>query len=127
MRCSRHRYNSMAGTVRQPINVASLSTYLEKSLTDIRLPIGLKQVLPRELSGGEALTKLCPSLALVNRILPTSSAQPMEGNTYYGRSRQASCSPRLHIRSNASSISSMPYRVQMYLSPKLIGCARIQR
>lgn len=118
---------SMAGTIRQPIDVASLSTYLEKNLPDIRLPIGLKQVHPRELPGGELLTDLCLSLALVNQIPPTSSAQPMEGTMYYERSRQASCSPRPHIRSNASSASSMPYRVQMYPSPKLTGCARTQR
>lgn len=72
----------MAGTIRQQIDVASLSTYLEKNLADIRLPISLKQVHPRELPRGASLTDLCLSLALVNRIPPTSSAQPMEGTMY---------------------------------------------
>ena len=71
----------MAGAVRQPINLASLSTYLEKNVADIQLPISLKQVLlSRELPRGGALTDIRLSLASVNQILPTNSAQPMEGN-----------------------------------------------
>ena len=101
-------HNSMSGPVRQPINVLSLSTYIEKNVPVIKLPIGLKQVLPRELPGGGALTDICFSLALVNRILLTSSAQPMAGNMYYERSRRASYSPRPHIRLNVNSASSTP-------------------
>lgn len=44
----------MAGTVRQPINVASLSSYVEKNVPDIKLPISLKQVLSAALLGGAA-------------------------------------------------------------------------
>ena len=41
----------MAGTVRQPLNVASLSAYLDKHVAGIKLPIGLQQVLSRQLDG----------------------------------------------------------------------------
>lgn len=41
--------HSMAGAVRQPINVASLSAYIEKNVAGIKLPISLKQVLSRAL------------------------------------------------------------------------------
>ena len=34
----------MAGTVRQPIDVPSLSTYIEENVSDIKLPITIKQV-----------------------------------------------------------------------------------
>ena len=44
-----HIHNSMAGIVRQPINVASLSTYLEMNVPYIKLPLELKQVLSRQL------------------------------------------------------------------------------
>lgn len=36
-------HNSMAGAIRQPVNVASLSAYIEKNVADIKLPISLKQ------------------------------------------------------------------------------------
>ena len=39
----------MAGIVRQPINVASLSSYLEMNVPYIKLPLDLKQVLSRQL------------------------------------------------------------------------------
>ena len=114
----------MAGDIRQTINAAALSTYLDKNVPGIKLPIGLKQVLLSQYPGGRAFTDTCLSLPSVNRILPTSSVLPMEGNTYYEKSRQASYSPRLHTRSNASSASSTPYKAQMYPFPKLTGCAR---
>jgi len=34
----------MAGAVRQPIDIDSLSTYLEKAVPEIQLPISIKQV-----------------------------------------------------------------------------------
>lgn len=43
----------MAGVVRQPIDITSLSRYIEKNVTDIRLPISIKQV-PPELSDSGA-------------------------------------------------------------------------
>ena len=100
-----NKLNSMAGTVRQPINIPSLSSYLEKNVADIKLPIGLKQVLPHHLQREASLIDVCLSLASVNPILPTSSAQPMEKSMYYERSLPASCSPRPHIKCIESSAS----------------------
>lgn len=34
----------MAGTVRQPIDLKSLSSYIDRSVPEIRLPIEIKQV-----------------------------------------------------------------------------------
>ena len=62
----------MASTVRQQINVASLSAYLEKNVADIKLPISLKQVLPHQLPGGASLIDICFSLASANPILRIS-------------------------------------------------------
>ena len=99
----------MAGAIRQPIDLAPLSAYVEKNVGDIKLPISLKQVPLRALLGGGALlTDVCLSLALDSRILPISLAQPMEANMYYERSHRASCFPRQLTRSNASSASSTP-------------------
>lgn len=47
----------MAGAVRQPIDVASLSSYIAKQVPDIQLPISVKQVLPDALvTTGDLLT-----------------------------------------------------------------------
>ena len=35
---------TMAGPVRQPINIDSLSSYIEKNVPEIKLPISVKQV-----------------------------------------------------------------------------------
>lgn len=35
---------SMAGAVRQPIDICSLSTYLENNVPEVQLPISIKQV-----------------------------------------------------------------------------------
>ena len=101
-------HHSMAGAVRQPINVASLSAYIEKNVAEIELPISLKQVLSRALHHGGALTDIYFSSASVNQILRTSSVEPMERTMYYERNHQASCFPRLHTRSNANFASSTP-------------------
>ena len=98
----------MAGAVRQPIDLASLSAYVEKNVGDIKLPISLKQVPLRALLRGAPLTDLCLSLALVSPILPISLAQPMEASMYYERNHRASCFPRQLTRSNANSASSTP-------------------
>lgn len=117
----------MAGAVRQPINVASLSAYIEKNVAEIELPISLKQVLSRALHHGGALTDIYFSSASVNQILRTSSVEPMERTMYYERNHQASCFPRLHTRSNANFASSTPWRAQMSPSRKRTACAKTQR
>ena len=37
----------MAGAVRQPIDIDSLSQYIEENVPEIQLPISIKQVNPR--------------------------------------------------------------------------------
>lgn len=102
------RLSSMAAPVRQPINLSSLSTYIQCTVSEIKLPISVKQVRILLLSISCELLKLSltvfpkRSLVMGNPIRLISSVQQMAENLCCERSLQASWSRRQHIKSNAS-------------------------
>ena len=62
----------MAGAVRQPIDIASLSSYLGKNVHEIQLPISVKQVLSSAdfASTGSQLTYPAVWLWAIQSYLP---------------------------------------------------------
>ena len=65
----------MAGVVRQPINVASLSAFIEKNVPSIKLPISLTQVLSRALLEEHCLTSALVWLWSIKSYLPAQRSR----------------------------------------------------
>ena len=71
--------SSMASAVRQPIDVASLSSYIAKQVPDIQLPISVKQVLPDALAtNGDLLTPDIVWLWTIKSYLPAYGGRRKE-------------------------------------------------
>ena len=119
------RKQTMAGPVRQPINVDSLSNYIEKNVPEIKLPISVKQVpIRKQFFPSRCRTYHFDSLALDNQTLHISSRQLTARDMSFARSLQENCFRRRPIRSNESIASFMPWKTQMYRCPKPTACAR---
>lgn len=102
------RLSSMAASVRQLINLPSLSAYIESTVPEIKLPISVKQVrsllVPVFCEQLKLPLTLSPkhSLATGSPIRLISSLPQTTKDLFCERSLQASCSRKQHIRSSAS-------------------------
>ena len=116
----------MAGAVRQPIDLSSLSAYLEREVQDIRLPVSIKQV---RIQSGRMLCRTCSkqnSLATDSRILPIKLLPATAADMFCGRSLQANYCRRPLIRSSANIKLFMDFRIRMYQFQEPMLCAKIQ-
>ena len=76
----------MAGAVRQPIDVQSLSKYLEAHVREILLPVSLLQVGPlKQLSSSCVTTDITFSSAMANPTRHISLQPRMARNMYFAR------------------------------------------
>lgn len=100
--------HSMAISVRQPIDLHSLSNYIENTVPEIKIPIIVKQVRTllcldfREQRQLLLTSFLKHSLAMGNPIPRISSPPQMAGNLSCERSLQENYSRKQHTKSNAS-------------------------
>ena len=115
----------MAGTVRQPIDVSSLSDYIGHEVHDIKLPVSIKQVRSLYELLLEAYS-IAISLSTDSRTPPTRSLPAMVNVMSYGRSLLATYYPRQRTRWSASTESFTGCKILQYRSRRYTACAKTQ-
>lgn len=117
----------MAGIVRQPIDIKSLSGYLRWNVPEIKLPIQIKQVCgPTSLIKAYVLTEP-HSLGLGSQTLHTNWPRPTVDNTSSVRSPRVSYCPRLRTRSSVNTVSFTHWERRMFLCLERIAFVRIPK
>ena len=116
----------MAGAVRQPIDITSLSDYMGHKVPDVKLPVSIKQVRSQLHNLLLKAYSIAISLGMDNRTPPIKSLLAMANVMSYGRSLLAIYYPRQRTRWSASTESFMRCKIQQYRSRRYTACAKTQ-
>ena len=116
----------MAGAMRQPIDIPSLSGYIDQEVPDVKLPVSIKQVRSQLYELLLEAYSSATSLGTDSPTRPTRSLIAMANVMSYGRSLLAIYYPRRHTRWNASTESFMACKIQKYRFRGYTACAKTQ-